>query len=249
MTEMSDVVAARSSSLQSSLEHRRLLRFFDAAFTMVAIAAAIALFAQALAIWGNRALRDDVTHYGWGNVPEENLAILSFLDRYGLIFNYLPSIFFCLGFLIAMGYARRIAQAAGVRFGYSYGWTVGTLFIPLLNLVRPWLGFAEIRRAVLATAREGCPTTGGQISLLTLLLGLTIAFNLGLNEVLDEGLKRFAAPETADAFYPYMDQIDQAQVLGAVGQAGVIFVAIVYLTTIRTAAAAIVSGDRRQPSA
>jgi hypothetical protein len=218
MTEISDAIAARSSSLQSSLEHRRLLRVFDTAFAMVAIAAAIALFAQALAIWGNRGLRDDVTRYGWGNVPEENLAIFSFLDRYSLIFDYLPSIFFCLGFLIAMGYARRIAQAAGVRFGYSYGWTVGTLFIPLINLVRPWLGFAEIRRAVLATAREGRPTTEGQISLLTLVLGLAIAFNMGLNRVLDEGLKQLAVPETADAFYPYMDQMDQAAILGAVGR-------------------------------
>jgi hypothetical protein len=35
-------------------------------------------------------------------------------------------------------------------FKYTIGWTIGGLFVPIVNFFRPWLGLGEIRRTVLA---------------------------------------------------------------------------------------------------
>jgi hypothetical protein len=59
-------------------------------------------------------------------------------------------------FLVAGHRARGIAEDLLI-YGYrwSYGWTVLSLFVPLVNLVRPWLGFGELHRALTNAARIG----------------------------------------------------------------------------------------------
>jgi hypothetical protein len=39
-----------------------------------------------------------------------------------------------------------LRTCCGAKMKYSFGWTVGSLFIPVVFLYRPWAGLAEIRR-------------------------------------------------------------------------------------------------------
>jgi len=39
-----------------------------------------------------------------------------------------------------------LKTCCGARMKYTFGWTVGSLFIPIVFLYRPWVGLAEIRR-------------------------------------------------------------------------------------------------------
>lgn len=62
---------------------------------------------------------------------------------------------FALTFLVAAGLLRNELEArGGYGFRWSWRWTAVTLFIPVLNLIRPWLGLAEIDRAVTRTVDE-----------------------------------------------------------------------------------------------
>ena len=49
-------------------------------------------------------------------------------------------------FLFAMTKARRLAElpAGQAGFRWSWRWTVVSCFIPILNLLRPWIGFGEL---------------------------------------------------------------------------------------------------------
>jgi hypothetical protein len=63
---------------------------------------------------------------------------------------------FTLVFLVAAGLLRQELEGKGVRgFRWTWRWTAVTLFIPVLNLVRPWLGLAEIDRAVTGSVTAG----------------------------------------------------------------------------------------------
>lgn len=56
-------------------------------------------------------------------------------------------------FVVAMAYARKVAESSGLRgFRWGLGWTIGSFFIPILNFYRPWVWFAEIRRAAFDSA-------------------------------------------------------------------------------------------------
>ncbi len=43
---------------------------------------------------------------------------------------------------------------SGSPFRFGWGWTIGSLFIPFWNFYRPWVGFAEVRRAAGIAARQ-----------------------------------------------------------------------------------------------
>jgi hypothetical protein len=49
-------------------------------------------------------------------------------------------------FLVAMTKIRRVAetQLGQPAFRRSWRWTIGSCFIPILNVVRPWIGFSEL---------------------------------------------------------------------------------------------------------
>jgi hypothetical protein len=56
------------------------------------------------------------------------------------------------GFFLGLARIRRAAERAGLTgYAHSFGWTVGSFFIPGLNLYRPWVGLGEIRRSVFAS--------------------------------------------------------------------------------------------------
>lgn len=78
---------------------------------------------------------------------------------------------FALSFLIAAGLLRNELEACnGHGFRWSWRWTAVSLFIPVVNMVRPWLGLAEIDRAIArATDRRAIP---GIFSLPTVAVGI-----------------------------------------------------------------------------
>ena len=91
-----------------------------------------------------------VTQYGLGQVPEQLMPAWS-----GFTDSVLEIISFCWYFvllaclmycfyqlnLILRGYFRETMK-------YSFGWTVGSMFIPFVCLYRPWVGLAEIRKKI-----------------------------------------------------------------------------------------------------
>jgi hypothetical protein len=59
-----------------------------------------------------------------------------------------------LAFLMCMTQVRHaIASITKVPL-VSWGWTLGTLIIPIWCLYRPWIGFAEIRRAAIGMSKR-----------------------------------------------------------------------------------------------
>lgn len=82
---------------------------------------------------------------------------------------------FALTFLVAAGLLRQELERRGGRgFRWTWRWTAVTLFLPVVNLVRPWLGLAEIDRAVSVSVRDGrvgdAWRRAGRLSLPTLLV-------------------------------------------------------------------------------
>ena len=67
------------------------------------------------------------------------------------------------GFFGAMIEARECARSMGiVGHGWS-GWAIGiTLFVPFVGLVIPWLGFGEIRRSIIYSARRSSMATASR---------------------------------------------------------------------------------------
>jgi hypothetical protein len=97
--------------------------------------------------------------YGWGHIPP---SLFPIAPRYvAATFNALgvlqlvSFIIACIGFLVAMTkYRSAIKVLIGETFSYGWGWTIGSLFIPILGLYRPWVGFGEVRRAVIGIDRR-----------------------------------------------------------------------------------------------
>ncbi len=92
--------------------------------------------------------------FGWGHVPltefpippasiEETFDTLGWIQNIGFVGGGIA-------FLFSMSKIRNgVEELIGKpAFFYGWGWTIGSLFIPIVCLYRPWVGFAEIRRAV-----------------------------------------------------------------------------------------------------
>jgi len=118
-----------------------------------------------------------------------------------------PIALYGVGFLLAMLNARRVAEAVGIRgWDNSWGWTVGTIFIPIACLFRPWLGFAEIRRAIFASAAAGRATRDREFSTFTLVLGAAFFICGGIGNVTGRAVDQLPAPSSPDSFYGYVDK-------------------------------------------
>jgi hypothetical protein len=230
MAEASSRLPAAASG---DLESCRCLSIFNTALVTFGAASLAEVFLGALIMWNDSRLRGDVAFYGWGNVPDERFAIVDFHEKYAPVLDYAPLILVGIAFLVAMGFARRAARFAGVEFAYSYRWTVIALFIPLLNIVRPWLGFAEIRRGVM-NAAEGRLTTFGGFSFMTLVLGLTVVINAGVQRAIGGVVELMPQPDTVESFDTYMDQYESLALLSNGSQLVLLLVMGAYLVTIRT---------------
>lgn len=216
---------------------RRALRGFNAGLAIFGAGAAAVAATDAGVLWMFKRLRDLVDRYGWGYVPAEEVPPFGFLEDWGMAIDIAALLLYGLGFLVAMWHARGIAEAIGISdWTYRWGWTVASIFIPFVCLVRPWLGFAEIRRAILASAAGGRPTIGREFSAFTLLLGTSFFVCSGAVRMFGFELENAAAPDSSDAFYAYVDLASSSLLGMAAAQAIMLGIMLVYLLTIRSKA-------------
>jgi hypothetical protein len=70
--------------------------------------------------------------------------------------GFLVSLVYMVFFIVTMSTARHFGEAIGLRdYRWSLRWNVISCVIPLLNFVRPWLGFGEIYRSLINSVRSG----------------------------------------------------------------------------------------------
>src|SRR3546814_1710783 len=95
--------------------------------------------------------------------------------------------------------ARLTAESLGISgFYWSRLWTVIGFLLPFINLVRPWLGLGETRRAIMNSVRSGriggeWPQEGGT-SFATLGLALFIFANRAAARTIIGGYKDIGIP-------------------------------------------------------
>lgn len=106
-------------------------------------------------------------------------------------------------FLTALFRAKRSAKDHGISgYGWSNAYTVLTLFVPVLNFYRPWVGFGEIYESIRVAAYTGYRGTvwhGSGIGTST--IGLAVVFvgaSLG-TQGLAEAVKRFDETKIVDS--------------------------------------------------
>lgn len=198
-------------------------------------------------LWSYRGLREAVLRYGWGNVPPQELDIFAFFETWYFILDYGPIVVFGIGFIAAMAHARILAELAGVGLSYRYGWTIATLFIPLVNLVRPWLGFAEIRRAIVGTAATSQPGAESGFSFFTVLLALAVILGSAVQRAVGTEFDRLGAPTTQAGFFAFADQVQTWLLIAATAQTVQLVIMWLYLATIRSRAVILVDRLRAWP--
>jgi hypothetical protein len=134
-----------------------------------------------------------LTVYRWGEVPPDlvppyNVPLVTVL-------YYLAYAMWGVGFFAAMMQARERAQSMGIVGHKWSGWAIGvTFFIPLVGLVIPWLGFGEIRRSIIFSARRlsysGIWRAESVVSAATVLLAVSVFSNIAAMRVVAEDGRR-----------------------------------------------------------
>ena len=185
------IAAGMAGNMQAA---RRALRGFDTglAFFLGGVAAVAAT--DAMVLWFIRILRSAVDRYGWGNVPQEEIPPFDVFDRWGTLIDLAAIALYGVGFLLAMLNARRLAEAIGIRsWEYRWAWTVATIFIPIACLFRPWLGFAEIRCAIVTSAAAGRAAKANGFSPYTWVLCIATFVCLGIVKIVGGAVDNLAA--------------------------------------------------------
>lgn len=154
--------------------------------------------------------------YGWNNVPPNAMPFPepALTQLFGIltmitIFSFYAGL---LAFLLAMTAFRRgleaIVGASHLRYGW--GWTIGSVFIPIWNLYRPWVGYAEVRRMAIAAARQPYNIEPPEFDFATLLLGISYVLGSSAVVVMEIQLTVLAAVK------PYgVVQVDQSGIMVA----------------------------------
>lgn len=219
---------------------RRARLRLDIAMCVFGAAALLKLAFLAMVVVGTRQLDAAILHDGLGKVPASELWLLHLGIRYGALGDYILPIVAVVAFLCAMGQGRFVAESCAVpAMRHSLGWTIGSVIIPLLNLWRPWIGFSEIRRAVLGVAASGRPAMLEPPSGATLLLAIVfIGGSAGLR-ALDRQIDQLRPPSDQASYLAFAssgESLLQASLLVCLLIYATMFI---YLFTIRQAAIAI----------
>src|SRR5262245_9752443 len=231
---MTTPIAGTGGMVGSTQAARRALRGFDSGLAIFFGGMAAVAVTDVTVLWFFRKLRSAVERYGWGNVPPEEIPPFDFFDKWGTPIDLGAVALYGVGFLLAMLNARRLAEAIGIRsWNHGWGWTVGTLFIPIACLFRPWLGFAEIRRAIIDSAAAGRATKSNEFSAFTLILGITFFVGGGIVNAMGNAANGLTAPTSPASFYGYVDQASHMLVTMAAVQAVMFAITLTYLLTIR----------------
>jgi hypothetical protein len=127
--------------------------------------------------------------YRWGEVPRElmpayNVPLVTVL-------RYAAYAMWGVGFFAAMMQARECARSMGIVGHKWSGWAIGVaLFVPVAGLVIPWLGFGEIRRSIIFSARHLSYSdrwrAESRFSATTVLLAASLIVNIGAIRVVGE---------------------------------------------------------------
>jgi hypothetical protein len=143
------------------------------------------------------------------------------------------------GFFLGLLRTRQAAEWAGITgYAWSYGWTAGSFFIPILNFYRPWVGLGEIRRSVfvsLASRQTGKKWNRfGDLSAATIALaaavfviaGGQIVYNLTASSI-------WVVPHGPTEFFALLRTVRSHVVVNMAFIAGQIGVLFVYYETLQ----------------
>jgi hypothetical protein len=142
---------------------------------------------------------DLVRRYGYGHMPQE--MIPQSLSQIDMIL-WVASWCWSLGTLVCVMYCfSQIYTVLQTRFGqhfnYSFGWTILSAFIPLVFLVRPWLGFGEIRRKMIAACHGETRT----FDFFTLVFALTYILGMVTMKFISQEENELAKAPSIDQSY------------------------------------------------
>lgn len=234
-------IAGRSESAdplpRDTVPLRALVRRFEICSWVVLFGLAVDVMGVGLQLWILHRFQELLDTYGYGHIPRDQVPDGALIDGITRISGLLGVAIFLVAFFLAMARARRIAVEAGVT-GYenSFGWIIGSLFIPLINLFAPWAGLAEIRRSIFVSAREGRTgdswTAAKGISLATLAIALLlIGCNIG--EFVYDLATRQPVGHGAAAFADWLAQNNQRMMTIAAVRILKVLPLFVYLRTLR----------------
>ncbi len=201
-----------------------LMRRFTLCEILLVCGVALVLSGTLLQIHYVRTLQALVAEYGYGKVPRDSLADGVMIDLATRALNLVGYAVAIAAFFTGMARARRIAgEILGARFEYGFGWTVGSIFIPIVCLFRPWVGLAEIRGKF---ASADNPSSGA-----TWTLALATFIGGGADFALSLALKAPAAPSTAN--FVTWSQTTLTIFIGIIVAKGVMYGALIlYLLTL-----------------
>lgn len=121
------------------------------------------------------------------SLTEDAAAFMAYAQRTEIIaediINFAMLVISVIGFFCCLGAARTAAHYFGIAdFRWGWGWTIGSCFVPVIFLLRPWFGIAEIHGALVQTHRQdlqGTQWRDSGVALPTALFaGLTFVANL-----------------------------------------------------------------------
>src|SRR5262249_10217506 len=115
------------------------------------------LLGPALELWLVSTVGKLLAIYLYGHIPAELLAaVCETIDYIYSVASVVGTLGIVICLFISMRYARAAQERVGVTgYKYSFFWTVATIFLPIANLFRPWLGLAEIRRVAYVGSLTG----------------------------------------------------------------------------------------------
>lgn len=135
-------------------------------------------------------VRDLARLYGWGSIPASSLpGGLQVADTIILVSGYiwfalLWICMMCCYYEVFVVLRERFAQ----QFRYSFVVTVGSIFIPIIGLFRPWLGLGEIRRNMIGVRYK----ITRRFDFFTLTVALIFIFGLATQRVTSEDEEKLA---------------------------------------------------------
>jgi hypothetical protein len=225
---------------RSALEVTRMrMRWIDfwIGLLLIGAVAPIALYIANLVYF--QKLIGLVRAYGWGRVPVSLIPNETMLVSLATFFEPAGHILAGVAFVGAIIVFRWVAEDLWISgFRLSLKWTVITLFVPLLNLIRPWLGFAEIRRAILFSGRHTrvgvAWVEASGTSLFTILLSVTYLLITASRKVMADDLPP-TLPVTEPGFYSFIGAYMGTMWMVLAMDVVLLCVMVVYLWTMRSA--------------
>lgn len=178
--------------LDGSIIAREMLRLRRMAVTFgicSAVSSAWPLYAAYIAA----RLGHLTSQYGWGHIPPHELPFIIYhpVDFGAYAAISLVRLAAAAAFLRGAASIHRIFVAIGSApdLRWSWRWTLFSCFIPLVNLIRPWLGLQELyRRALQLAARDRSPRRffAWMMAAMIAITGLVFV----MNQIIFDGIAR-----------------------------------------------------------